>query len=246
MSKDSIIYSSKSELDRISSILSGYLMLPFAAGDSIPGNLMEHVFSNVRSSEVLNTYDYIDVLDSVNKLGWQVKSTKESTPLTWKRAKIADKEKLIKASQESPEGLQKLGDTIIAFCNKHAQESFDKYDLDEIGYSRLIVHPNKSITYYEKLLCTKEKPEIFDSSDFSWCWSTPKETKGKEQLHALHGTYKDGGEKAFAWHGLGENQLHFSGEKNWWPKKGEHSIKFNFPKKRLSQGEFMELLESFL
>ena len=72
--------------------------------------------------------------------------------------------------------------------------------------------------YFERLICTKEKPVIFNRDDYIWRWSTPKKTTKKEQLPALHGIDKKTKRKAFAWHGRGENQLHFSGEKDWWPK----------------------------
>jgi len=235
------IFSDENQLSEISRILTGYLKLPFS-GDTIPGSLMESVISSVRKGEVLNTYDFVDVINREKKVGWQVKSTKASTPVTWKRAKIPNSPHLISESKKNAEGLQALGGAIIKFCNDHAIESFETYDLEEIGFSRLIVHKNGALTYFEKILCTRNNPKIFNENDFEWKWSTPKKTKKKEQLPALHGTHKASGEKWFAWHGLGENQLHFSGEKQWWPKNSEHNIEFSFPKERLSQSELMKLL----
>lgn len=235
------IFSSNEELSKISNILVGYLKLPFS-GDTIPGSLMESVIASVRDGEVLNTYDFVDVINRAQKVGWQVKSTKDSTPVTWKRAKIPNSVELISESRKSEEGLQKLGDSIIKFCNDHAIESFHAYDLEEIGFSRLIVHGNGDLTYFEKILCTKASPKIFNEEDFEWKWSVPKKTKKKEQLPALHGIHKSSKRKWFAWHGLGENQLHFSGEKEWWPKDSINKVKFAFPKERLSQAELMKLL----
>jgi len=183
------VFSSRDQLLKISNILKGYLKLPFS-GDSIPGSLMESVVGIVRGGEVLNTYDFVDVINREQKVGWQVKSTKSTTPVTWKRAKIPNSQSLIEASRQNVEGLQALGDSIIKFCNDHAIESFDAYSLDEIGFSRLIVHPDGKLTYFEKVLCTKQSPKIFNENDFEWKWSTPKVTKKKEQLPALHGTHK--------------------------------------------------------
>jgi hypothetical protein len=239
--KMSNIFSSEQQLSEISNILIGYLKFPFT-GDIVPGALMESVISSVRNGEVLNTYDFVDVINKKEKVGWQVKSTKDSTPVTWKRAKIPNSPQLIQESKESEKGLQYLGDSIIKFCNDHAIESFETYDLDEIGFSRLIVHKNGALTYFEKILCTKNSPKIFNEEDFEWKWSVPKKTKKKEQLPALHGIHKKSQKKWFAWHGLGENQLHFSGEKEWWPKDSKNNIKFAFPSERLSQPELMKLL----
>ena len=110
------VYSTQEQLKTISKILTGYLKLPFS-GDAIPGALMESIVSEVKSGQVLNTYDFIDILNQSKKVGWQVKSTKASTPVTWKRAKIPNSLQLIKDSNNSAQGLQKLGDTIIKFCN---------------------------------------------------------------------------------------------------------------------------------
>lgn len=206
---------------------------------------MEGALAYVRGASVLRTYDFVDVVKRDSRCGWQVKSTKATTPVTWKRAKIPNSVQLIAESKISPAGAQALGDAIIAFCNAHAQHSLQLYDLDEIGYSRLIVHENGTVTYFEKLLCTREAPTIFNSSDFEWQWSIPKKTVKKEQLPALHGIYKPDHKKWFAWHGLGENQLHFSGEKSWWPSEGnQHQVSFNLPTDgdKISVERFIELL----
>ena len=72
----------------------------------------------------------------------------------------------------------------------------------------------------------------------------------KEQLPAFHGVSKKTGKKVFAWHGKGENQLHFSGEKNWWPEvdrppvegvfnysADNHAIAFKLPSKKVEWDE---------
>ena len=90
-------------------------------------------------------------------------------------------------------------------------------------------------------------PQVFNPNDFEWHWSTPKKTVKKEQLSALHGYHKENGKKWFAWHGLGENQLHFSGEKDWWmPEENPHATVFDFPKpdERLELEKFIELLSA--
>ncbi len=242
------IYSSPDSLAKIERILTRYLRLPFS-DNTIPGAIMEAVLAHVRSGEVLNTYDFVDVIKLDEKYGWQVKSTKESTPVTWKRAKIPNALELIENSRESDEGLQKLGDAILHFCNEHAEESMKTYNLDRIGYARLIVHKNGEVTYFERQLCTKDNPIIFCPEEFEWRWSAPKKTTKKEQLSALHGIHKQTNQKWWAWHGLGENQLHFSGEGAWWPTEeaDQHSLKFQMPNQaeKLTLDSFLSMLESF-
>ncbi|HFC8546470.1 TPA: hypothetical protein ACFRG8_000527 [Neisseria lactamica] len=238
------IYSDINQLNELERILSGYLKLPFSS-DSVPGSLMEHVLGNIRQAKVLNTYDFVDVVDQKNKIGWQVKATKATTPITWKRAKIKDSENLITQSNmgKNKEATQRLGNAIINFCNHHIQESFEKYSLDEIGYSRLIVDENK-LTYFEKWLCSKDNPILFVPEQFNWSWSEPKNSKKKELLPALHGYHIKTEKKWFAWHGLGENQLHFNGEKLWWNEDlPEHGKVFGFPEERFSQERFFEILK---
>lgn len=210
------IYSNKEELEKIAHYLIAYMRIPYFQDDTIPGKIMEKIISMVHGAEQLATYDYVDVVKT-GTVGWQVKSTKSSTPLTWKRAKIANRTLLILDSEKSPEGCKKLGDAIIDFCNAHAKHSLDKYQLDEIGLARLIMFKDNTAIYFEKQLCTKTKPEIFLKDDYVWKWSKEKQAGKKEQLTALHGTNFKTNKKAFAWHGRGENQLHFSGEGSWWP-----------------------------
>ena len=186
--------------------------------------------ANVRSGEVLPTYDFVDVIKANEACGWQVKSTREATPVTWKRAKLPRASELIDASIDSDAACQELGDAIIDLCNEHAQRSLADYDLQEIGYARLILHDRGAVTYFEKSLCSVSKPNIFDPEDFSWSWSRPKTTVKKEQLPALHGTHRQTNKKWWAWHGQGENQLHFSGESTWWPSSSSrHSFSFDMP-----------------
>ena len=206
---------------------------------------MENVFSHVHGGIVLNTYDFVDVIYPQDGLGWQIKSTKASTPVTWKRAKIPNALALIEESRESETGLQLLGNAIIKFCNDHARESLYKYELSEIGYSRLILHKTGRVTYFERVLCSIEAPDIFEPSDFVWQWSNPKSTIRKEQLPALHGICRSTGKKWWAWHGLGENQLHFSNESAWWPDEATaNTFSFDLPtdEEKLSFDDLMNLL----
>jgi hypothetical protein len=238
------IFSTPTQLTLLGDILSKYSRLPFSHA-SIPGAVLEGALAHVRSGEVLNTYDFVDVIKRDAGCGWQVKSTMATTPVTWKRAKIPDSVALIASSQKSSEGVQTLGSAIIKFCNDHAIESLRLYDLHGIGYSRLIIFPNGRVVYFEKLLCTRATPNIFNPTDFEWRWSTPKRTVKKEQLPALHGFHRPTGKKWWAWHGLGENQLHFSGESNWWPDENDpHVVTFSFPtaEDRIELERFIELL----
>ena len=240
----SAVFSTPAQLERIKVVLSRYLRLPFSS-DSVPGALLEGVLAHVRNAERLNTYDFVDVVDQKAHVGWQIKSTKESTPVTWKRAKIPNKEVLVAESRKSSRGVQDLGNAIIDFCNAHAAESISRYKLEEIGYARLILSDGL-VRYFERPLCTSRKPRIFEPSDFSWAWSIQKKTEKKEQLSAFHGVHIKSGTKWFAWHGLGENQLHFSGEKAWWPPKDSpHAVAFQFPtdKERISLDGLVTMLE---
>lgn len=240
------VFSSPEQLAQIQLVLSRYIRLPFSI-ETIPGSFMEAVLAHVRGGQVLKTYDFVDVVNRDERVGWQVKSTKATTPVTWKRAKIRDQVALIEASQRSADGVQALGDAIIEFCNAHARASLRDYDLEEIGFARLIVLPNGEVRYFERLLCNRANPDVFDPAAFEWRWSIQKEGRTKEQLSALHGINRATGQKWWAWHGLGENQLHFSGERAWWPAPDSpHAVSFRFPTEadRISLDRLMELLEA--
>lgn len=144
------VYSDPKQIQRICDILSRYLRLPFST-DAIPGAILEGVLAHVRGGQRMNTYDFVDVVDRSGKVGWQVKSTKAGTPVTWKRAKIPDAESLIARSRKNEKGRQELGDAIIEFCNKHARESIVALDLNEIGYARLVAHQTGEVVYFERL-----------------------------------------------------------------------------------------------
>ena len=248
------VYSTKHQLREIVDYLNAYMRIPYFQDDTVSGKIMEKIISLVHGGEQLATYDYVDVCIR-GKVGWQVKATKKDTPLTWKRAKIANSDILIAESRKGEVGLRKLGNAIIDFCNSHARKSFNLYNLDEIGYSRLIIFADNTAVYFERLICTKKEPDIFIGDDYEWHWSAQKNTHEKEQLPALHGVNKKNKKKDFAWHGMGENQLHFSGEKDWWPeikmptKFGEmffsddgHAIAFKLPSDKVSWESLREFL----
>ena len=237
--------SNKSQIDSLTNIIQQYLRLPLS-DDTIPGSFLEGVLAHVRNGTRLNTYDFVDVISTKEKLGWQVKSTKSTTPVTWKRAKIPNSIELIQESNKSEKGLQELGNAIINFCNEHTEESIKQYQLEEIYYSRLVVFEDGKIKYIERKLCDKYNPIIFRKDDYVWHWSTPKKTVKKKQLPALHGYNKSTNTKAWAWHGLGENQLHFSGESEWWSSKDSLVIDFNYPKQedKLSLEDLIKILST--
>lgn len=240
------LFSDRAQLERIADILSKYVRLPFST-ETIPGAVLEGVLGYVRDADVLNTYDFVDVVRRQDRCGWQVKSTKAATPVTWKRAKIPERDRLILESEAGTVGLQTLGDAILDFCNHHVRESLELYDLDCIGYARLIVEPSGVACYFERLLVTRERPVLFEPSEFLWKWSDQKQTKKKEQLSALHGIHLPTGKKWFAWHGRGENQLHFSGEPAWWPQRdSQHYVSFRMPKvhDKLSYEALASMLDS--
>lgn len=226
---DSIsIFSTRSQLEQLQIIITNYLRLPFATG-IIPGSLLEAGIGYVHKAQVLQTYDFVDVISPTLKIGWQIKSTKDTTPVTWGRAKIPNASSLIEASHDD-DGLQKLGDSILDFCNSKAKESLFIYNLERIGFARLVVFPDNRIMYYERLLIGSINQTLFNPADYIWKWSKQKEVVKKEQLSSLFGIHKATGKKHFAWHGLGENQLHFSGEKIWWPPPSDpHRLDFKAP-----------------
>jgi len=236
--------SSPSQLREVAHILHAFLRLPVST-DAIPGAFMEATLAHVHGAEVLNTYDFVDVVDCSRRLGWQVKSTKESTPVTWKRAKIPNREKLIAASESSEEGIRLLGKSIIEFCNAHVLASLRAYDLEAIAYARCVLMRDGKVVYFERPLVSKDHPRLFDPREFRWEWSKQKKTRKKEQLSALHGFHKPTGDRWWAWHGRGENQLHFSGERAWWPKPGDsRRVEFRIPmdSEQISMKRLLEML----
>lgn len=240
------VFSSPTQLQSIKALLTKYARLPFAS-DVIPGVIVESIVSHVRDASRTGTYDFVDVVKPSARCGWQVKSTKATTPVTWKRAKLPNSVKLIESSRDIKNGTRELGDAIISFCNAAARKSFEIFDINEIGYCRLVIQEDRTAIYFERILCTRSNPNIFDPADFEWRWSVPKQAIRKEQLSALHGIHKATGKKWWAWHGLGENQLHFSGEKSWWPQSdGTNAISFKLPspEEKISLEKLMEFLES--
>lgn len=233
------MFSTQLQLESIAKIVSQYLRLPMSE-NTIPGTFFENVLAYALDGEKLDTYDFVDVINRKTKIGWQVKSTKEKTPLTWKRAKIPDAELLIQQSYLSDVGLQELGNSIIEFCNHHAHESIKLYDLDELHYARLIVFDD-NIRYFERKLCDKQNTNIFDSSLYTWKWSQQKNIAKKEQLPALHGFDCVTGNKVWAWHGLGENQLHFVGEQDWWNDTNSVSVDFPFPTDKITMTTLLSI-----
>lgn len=65
------------------------------------------------------------------------------------------------ASMESEAACQELGDAIIGLCNEHAQHSLTEYDLEEIGYARLILHPNGQVTYFSRSSCAPPRSRTY-------------------------------------------------------------------------------------
>ena len=204
------------ETDPIAALVQAMLRLPFFK--SLPGPVLEEILAHVYKGRRTGTYDFADVVSDDMHTGWQVKSTQVNTPVTWKRAKLPDKRAMIVASQESASDAQVLGNAIIDFCNHAVIESVSKYELKKLRYARLVDWMDGRLMYFERELPISGL--LFDPKDFTWVWSTAKKTTKKEQLPAFHGTHTPSGHSWFAWHGLGENQLHFNGETAWWPEAG--------------------------
>ena len=184
------LLASPQQLQRIHALIFNYFRLPLDLS-TVSGSLMEAILKEARDgdTEVLHTYDFVDIISRSQKIGWQVKSTKNTTPVTWIRGKIANEEKLIKDSHESAAGLQKLGDTVIEYCNAHIADSFRLYGLEEIGYSRLVNYGDR-FRYFEIPLLQNDGSVLFKPSDYEWRWSKEKNTVSKEQKPALHGFHK--------------------------------------------------------
>ena len=244
------VLSTSSQLKEISQILFSISRLPIWNGN-IPGALLENVVAHVRNAKVLKTYDFVDVIDQQNQIGWQMKSTKSDTPVTWKRAKIANKEELISASECAPYDCSNIGKEIINFCNNHIKHSIDLYNLNHIAYSRLVIG-KKDVIYFEKLLCTKDNPILFKHEDYFWKWAPARSNSKKELLPSLQGfkidskTKKPTSKLVWSWYGHGENQLHSNAEKDWWDDPNNSSITFKLATKenKISLEELFEVLSS--
>lgn len=222
------VYSDTMSLQQLRDALSKYLSRPFFA-HMVPGQILENSLAEIRHGTVLKTYDFVDVINHNSNCGWQAKSTKEQNPLTWARVKISDRQ-LIDDSHDSTKLRQQLGDAILQKCNAHVEKSIKKYELTEVGYARLIIHSSNHVTYFERLLCTKTRPMVFNPDDFIWSWSTGEKITKKGSSPALWGIHKPTNKKWWAWYGLAGNQLHFIGEKNWWPRStNKHCIQFKLP-----------------
>ena len=234
-------FSDINQLARVRDILCNYRKLPFS-GDRVPGDVLEWILAEVRGGRRLGRYDFIDVVKEEHRVGWQVKSTAEDTPVTWKRAKIPNRNQMISASEKTDQGCRELGKAIIDFCNAAIARDVEKYKIDQIMYARLVLHPDRYVTYFERQLVTRASQQLFNPDDFEWSWAVDRNVRKKEQLSAFHGIHRHTGEKWWAWHGRGENQLHFSGERFWWPPDGNvNSIKFQLPDQRLTLNEFLAL-----
>lgn len=206
----------ETDLSEIAKALAKIYRLPFA-GESIPGGFAEAIIAEHYGGKVLSSRDFVDVICESTRIGWQVKSIKASTTVTWKRAKIESSADLIRESDEKGGPYtQNLGRKVIEACNNHATESLEEYGLSEIRYARIISCPGR-FTYLERVLVDEQHPTLFDPDDFEWEWSELERRSAKEQLSALHGRHREHNEKWFAWHGRGENQLHFLGDRWWWP-----------------------------
>ena len=99
------VFSTPEQLSRIRAIVSSYSRLPFS-GRRVPGEVLEGAFAHVRGARRLGRYDFVDVVDEIARAGWQVKSTGEKTPVTWKRAKIAGRDDLIRRSEVDADGVR--------------------------------------------------------------------------------------------------------------------------------------------
>lgn len=220
------MYLTEEQLQKLGSYLKAYLKLPVASGDRVPGEDFEKIVAAAINGEALGKKDFVDVLTFDKRWGKQTKSGIYGNNIIWKRAKIDNSEQLVLESKNSISAAQQLGKLLIDQCNEHIIDSINKYNLDGITYSRLIIKEPDILEYFEKFLCTKNDPIVFESKDIYWKWSNTKKSLKKEYLPALHGINIKTGETIWQWNGLGDNQLNFPGEKLWWPK---NRTIFTFP-----------------
>jgi len=173
----------------------------------------------VRHGRPTRSKDFADVVASSN--GWQVKRGYAQTTMTWKRIAVAETDaEMVRESRTDPIARQLLGNHIIARCNGHLWESFKIHGLQAMGYCRLIVD-GRMACYFERELCTNNTTPLFQHEDFEWIWSNRS---------VLHGKHRNSGERWFGWNGVrSDNQLHFVGERCWWPTDDDHSIRFSIP-----------------
>ncbi len=245
------LLSTRPQLEQIRDTINNYLRLPlfrdYASG--IPGYLLEYAVATARGAVILPTKDFVDVVLPSAQLGWQVKSLLEHSPLTWKRVPLkGDKTRLIAGATTSP-GLKKLGDAIIQDCNLKARGSLNldfknnlrarnlvgtrKLQLSEIGYSCLMVFPDRNkATYFERLLITTNKPDLFNPEDYVWNSPEMEEKQSADNVSrsAYVGRYING-RKHFSWHGkTNDHQVHFEGDIDWRNEASEdNKIEFDLP-----------------
>jgi|GEM_PF-5048470 len=183
-------FSDSEQLEQVSRLIRAFWLLPEEIrGRHIPGGFLERVLARVHGGYSSGKYDFVDIVGQ-NPIGWQVKSTKRGTPITWKRAKIERKEAMILATEKgSPAerklALQALGDAIIQFCNDNIEASFRKYpQLETIQYARLIHQPDDTLTYFERPLVTRDSPTLFHPADFVWEWHLTEVTVTEEGVES--------------------------------------------------------------
>ena len=68
------IFSTPAQLKEIAAALCCYMRLPLSP-KTIPGAYLEALIAEVHQGEVLDTYDFVDVIHRKRRIGWQVKST---------------------------------------------------------------------------------------------------------------------------------------------------------------------------
>lgn len=68
------LFSTREQLQEIADALCSYMRLPLSP-DTIPGGYVERLVGHVHSGTVLGKYDFVDVVNETEKVGWQVKST---------------------------------------------------------------------------------------------------------------------------------------------------------------------------
>ena len=217
------IYSSKEELEKIANAIIKYFNAPFSR-ENVPGPVLEEIIEECKGWPALGGIDFVDNLSPNGNCGVQCKSGSTRRwsleknkwlfrQRPWGRITIPlSKRILIDESYINPILLQELGDSVIDTFNDKIKFSIEKYNLDEIGYIGLVFNPNSTFQYYERSICLRNNPILFDKKDFRWEWSIPKK---ETDSPVLKGINIKTNQVWVRWKAHGDTQLDFMGAEFW-------------------------------
>lgn len=169
--------SSVEKREKLLKIIEVSQLLPYIfRSSSISGSLVERSLAHVLGGTAPTSKNFVDVLSSDGKIGYQVKSTNSSSILTWMRARLDEKNELIinsrkKDKTEAEKGLHDLGREIINKANAKIEDSFNAYPkLELLVYSRFIYEMQQYALYFEAPIMAKGDSSVFNPDNFKWFW----------------------------------------------------------------------------